>query len=77
MKYRYFKQSISLNECGQGLALGFNVTTKDGLKSLSDRAGLDRIGSETTATLKLMFNSQFYGGTVRKLTELSLVLRRK
>ena len=59
VKCRYFKQSTNLNECGQGLALRFNVTTKDGLKSLSAKAGLDRIGSETTTTLKLMFHSMF------------------
>ena len=59
VKCRYLKQGKSTTGCGQGLLLGFKANSKDGLNNLTANVGMDRIGSETTSTLKLMFNAKF------------------
>ena len=48
---RYLKQGTATEDCGQGLSLGF--------KNPIAKAGMDRIGSETTSTLKLQFKQSF------------------
>jgi len=56
---RYLKQGTATEDCGQGLSLGFRSTSKDGLLKLTAKAGMDRIGSETSSTLKLQFEKRF------------------
>ena len=56
---RYLKQSTATEDCGQGISLGFRSTSKDGLLNLTAKAGMDRIGNETTSTLKLQFEQRF------------------
>jgi len=56
---RYLKQSTATEDCGQGLSLGFQAKSTDELKNLIAKAGMDRIGSETTSTLKLQFEQKF------------------
>jgi hypothetical protein len=56
---RYLKQGTATEDCGQGLSLGFRSTSKDGLLNLTAKAGMDRIGNETTSTLKLQFEQLF------------------
>jgi hypothetical protein len=55
VKCRYLKQGTATEDCGQGLALGFKSTSKDGLMNLTAKIGMDRIGSETTSSLGLQF----------------------
>ena len=59
VKCRYLKQSTATEDCGQGLSLGFKANSKDSLKNLTAKAGMDRVGSETTSTLKLQFEMRF------------------
>ena len=59
VKCRYLKQSTATEDCGQGISLGFKSTSKDGLLNLTAKAGMDRIGNETTSTLKLQFEHRF------------------
>ena len=56
---RYLKQGTATEDCGQGLSLGFKSTSKDGLLNLTAKAGMDRIGNETTSTLRLLFEKRF------------------
>jgi surface protein len=56
---RYLKQGTDTEDCGQGISLGFKSTSKDGLLNLTAKAGMDRIGNETTSTLKLQFEKRF------------------
>ena len=56
---RYLKQGTATEDCGQGLSLGFRSTSKDGLLNLTAKAGMNRIGSETTSSLKLQFEKRF------------------
>ena len=56
---RYLKQGTATEDCGQGISLGFKSTSKDGLFNLTVKAGMDRIGSETTSTLGLQFEMRF------------------
>ena len=56
---RYLKQGTATEDCGQGLSLGFRSTSKDGLLNLTAKAGMDRIGDETTSTLGLQFEQKF------------------
>jgi hypothetical protein len=56
---RYLKQSTATEDCGQGLSLGFQAKSTDELKNLIAKAGMDRIGSETTSTIKLQFEKRF------------------
>ena len=56
---RYLKQGTATEDCGQGLSLGFRSTSKDGLLKLTAKAGMDRIGSETSSTLTLQFEKRF------------------
>ncbi|MDB4245470.1 Ig-like domain-containing protein [Amylibacter sp.] len=56
---RYLNQGTATEDCGQGLSLGFRSTSKDGLLNLIAKAGMDRIGNETTSTLKLQFEKRF------------------
>ena len=56
---RYLKQGTATEDCGQGLSLGFRSTSKDGLLNLTAKAGMDRIGNETTSSLKLQFEKRF------------------
>ena len=56
---RYLKQGTATEDCGQGLSLGFKANSKDGLNNLTAKAGMDRIGSETTSTIKLQFEQRF------------------
>ncbi|MDA9075037.1 hypothetical protein N9K21_06710 [Amylibacter sp.] len=56
---RYLKQSTATEDCGQGLALGFRSTRKDGLLNFTAKAGMDRIGNEITSKLKLQFEQRF------------------
>ena len=59
VKCRYLKQSTTTQDCGQGLSLGYKSNSKDGLTSIIAKAGMDRIGSETSSTLKLQFEKRF------------------
>ena len=59
VKCRYLKQSTATEDCGQGISLGFKSTSKDGLTSITAKAGMDRIGSETTSSLRLQFEQKF------------------
>ncbi|MDB2337733.1 BspA family leucine-rich repeat surface protein, partial [Amylibacter sp.] len=59
VKCRYLKQSTATEDCGQGLSLGFQAKSTDGLLNLTAKAGMDRIGSETSSTLKLQFEKRF------------------
>ena len=59
VKCRYLKQGTATEDCGQGISLGFRSTSKDGLLNLTAKAGMDRIGSETTSSLKLQFEKRF------------------
>jgi|TARA_B110000977_G_scaffold116350_1_gene150299 hypothetical protein len=59
VKCRYLKQGTATEDCGQGLSLGFKANSNDGLLNLTAKAGMDRIGSETTSTLKLQFEQKF------------------
>ena len=59
VKCRYLKQGTATEDCGQGLSLGFKANSKDGLTSIIAKAGMDRIGSETSSTLKLQFEKRF------------------
>ena len=56
---RYLKQGTATEDCGQGLSLGFKANSKDGLLNLTAKAGMDRIGNETTSTFNLMFEKKF------------------
>jgi hypothetical protein len=56
---RYLKQGTATENCGQGISLGFRSTSKDGLLNLTAKAGMDRIGNETTSTLGLQFEMRF------------------
>ena len=56
---RYLKQGTATEDCGQGLSLGFRSTSKDGLTSITAKAGMDRIRSETSSTLRLQFEMRF------------------
>ena len=56
---RYLKQGTATEDCGQGLSLGFQAKSTDELKNLIAKAGMDRIGSETTSTIKLQFEKRF------------------
>ncbi|MDC0008654.1 Ig-like domain-containing protein, partial [Amylibacter sp.] len=56
---RYLKQSTATEDCGQGISLGFRSTSKDGLLNLTAKAGMDRIGNETTSSLRLQFEKRF------------------
>jgi len=53
------KQSTTTQDCGQGLSLGYKSNSKDGLTNIIAKAGMDRIGSETTSTIKLQFEQRF------------------
>ena len=53
------KQSTTTQDCGQGMSLGYRSNSKDGLTNIIAKAGMDRIGSETTSTLKLQFEHRF------------------
>ena len=55
VKCRYLKESTATEDCGQGLSLGFKANSKDSLKSFTAKAGMDRIGSETSSSLRLQF----------------------
>ena len=59
VKCRYLKQSTAKEDCGQGLSLGIQAKSTDELKSLIAKAGMGRIGNETTSTLKLQFEKRF------------------
>ena len=59
MKCHYLKQSTATEDCGQGLSLGFNANSNDGLLNLTAKAGMDRIGNETTSSLRLQFEKRF------------------
>ena len=59
VKCRYLKESTATEDCGQGLSLGFKTNSKDSLKSLTAKAGMDRIGSETSSSLRLQFEMSF------------------
>ena len=59
VKCRYLKQSTATEDCGQGLSLGFKANSNDGLLNLTAKAGMDRIGNETTSSLKLQFEQKF------------------
>ena len=59
VKCRYLKQGTATEDCGQGISLGFRSNSKDGLLNLTAKAGMDRIGNETTNTLKLQFEKRF------------------
>jgi hypothetical protein len=56
---RYLKQGTATEDCGQGISLGFRSTSKDGLLNFTAKAGMDRIGSETTSSLRLQFEQLF------------------
>jgi hypothetical protein len=56
---RYLKQGTATEDCGQGLSLGFQAKSTDELKNLIAKAGMDRIGNETTSTLGLQFEKRF------------------
>ena len=56
---RYLKQSTATEDCGQGLSLGFRSYSKNGLNKFTAKAGMDRIGSETTSTINLRFEQKF------------------
>ena len=53
------KQSTTTQDCGQGLSLGYKSNSKDGLTNIIAKAGMVRIGSETSSTLKLQFEHRF------------------
>ena len=59
VKCRYLKQGTATEDCGQGLSLGFKANSNDGLLNLTAKAGMDRVGSEITSTLKLQFEQKF------------------
>ena len=59
VKCRYLKQGTATEDCGQGISLGFRSTSKDGLTSVTAKAGMDRIGSETSSSLRLQFEMRF------------------
>jgi hypothetical protein len=59
VKCRYLKQSTAKEDCGQGLSLGIQAKSTDELKSLIAKAGMGRIGNETTSTIKLQFEKRF------------------
>ena len=56
---RYLKQGTATEDCGQGLSLGFQAKSTDELKNLIAKAGMDRIGNETTSTIGLQFEKMF------------------
>ena len=59
VKCQRLKQSTTTKDCGQGLSLGYSTNSKDGLTNIIAKAGMDRIGNETTSTLKLQFEMRF------------------
>jgi hypothetical protein len=59
VKCRYLKQGTATEDCGQGISLGFRSTSKDGLLNLTAKADMDRIGSETTSSLRLQIEQRF------------------
>ena len=59
IKCQRLKQSTTTQDCGQGLSLGFKANSKDGLLNLTAKAGMDRIGNETTSSLRLQFEQRF------------------
>jgi hypothetical protein len=59
VKCQRLKQSTTTQDCGQGLSLGYRTNSKDGLTNIIAKAGMDRIGNETTSTLKLQFEKRF------------------
>ena len=59
VKCRYLKQSTTSVDCGQGLLLGFKANSKHDLHSFTAKAGMERIGNETTTTYKLKFEAKF------------------
>jgi predicted lactoylglutathione lyase len=59
VKCQRLKQSTTTQDCGQGISLGFRSTSKDDLTNIIAKAGMDRIGNETTSTLRLQFEKRF------------------
>ena len=59
VRCRYTKQGTATQDCGQGLSIGLKVDSNDGLMNFTAKTGIDRIGSETTSTLKLQFEQKF------------------
>ena len=59
MKCYQQKQSTTTQDCGQGLSLGYKSNSKDGITNIIAKAGMVRIGSETSSTLKLQFEHRF------------------
>ena len=59
VKCRYLKQGTATEDCGQGISLGFRTNSKDGLTNITAKAGMDRIGNETTSSLRLQFEKRF------------------
>jgi hypothetical protein len=59
VKCQRLKQSTTTQDCGQGLSLGYRTNSKDGLTNIIAKAGMDRIGNETTSTLRLQFEKRF------------------
>ena len=56
---RYLKQGTATEDCGQGISLGFRTNSKDGLTNIIAKAGMNRIGNETTSSLRLQFEKRF------------------
>jgi len=56
---RHTKQGTATRDCGHGLSIGYNLNSSDGLNNLAAKAGMDRIGNETTSTFKLQFEKRF------------------
>ena len=59
VKCRYLKQGTATEDCGQGISLGFRTNSKDGLTNIIAKAGMNRIGNETTSSLRLQFEKRF------------------
>ena len=55
----HLKQGTVTEDCGQGLSLGFRTNSQDGLLNITAKAGMNRIGSETTSSFKLQFEKRF------------------
>ena len=55
----HLKQGTVTEDCGQGLSLGFRTNSQDGLLNITAKAGMNRIGGETTSSFKLQFEKRF------------------
>ena len=59
VKCRYLKQSTAIQDCGQGLSLGFRANSKGGVSNLNAQFQYDKVGSTTSRSVQFGFKHRF------------------